>query len=318
MQHVVLGRTGLTVSVAGLGCGGHSRLGQSQGRSFEESVAVVKAAIDAGVTFIDTAAAYGTEDIVGAATCSQRESVVISSKQGIVRPGTSPLGQEFVTGPEFLRAAEQTLKRLSTDYIDVYHLHGVMPDQYDYCRSALLPALVKLKDQGKILFLGLTERFIYDTDHKMLQLALEDDYWDVVMSGFNMINPSARHTVFKQTRKKGIGTLNMFAVRRALSNPILATEALMGLAAHGVIDKKLVNEHDPLGFVLEGEEAETLAEAAYRFCAHEPGVDVVLTGTGSISHLSENLRSINKKALSGTILRQLKKAFGDVDSISGN
>ena len=64
MQTTTLGRTGLTVSVAGLGCGGHSRLGQTQGASFEHSVDIVRTALDRGVTFIDTAEAYGTEEIV--------------------------------------------------------------------------------------------------------------------------------------------------------------------------------------------------------------------------------------------------------------
>ncbi len=71
MDYTTLGRTGLRVSVAGLGCGGNSRLGKADGRSFAESVAVVRRALDLGVNFLDTAAAYGTEEIVGDAI-SQR------------------------------------------------------------------------------------------------------------------------------------------------------------------------------------------------------------------------------------------------------
>ncbi len=67
MAYTTLGRTGLRVSVAGLGCGGFSRLGQGQGSSVAHSIGVVRAALDAGVNFIDTAAQYGTEDIVGQA-----------------------------------------------------------------------------------------------------------------------------------------------------------------------------------------------------------------------------------------------------------
>jgi len=63
MQKMMLGRTGLEVSVAGLGCGGHSRLGQGTGASESQSVSLVEAAIDLGITFIDTAQAYGTEEI---------------------------------------------------------------------------------------------------------------------------------------------------------------------------------------------------------------------------------------------------------------
>lgn len=125
----MLGQTGLEVGVAGLGCGGHSRLGQSYGRSSDQSVALVRAAIDAGVTLIDTAAAYGTEEIVGEAVRNCRDEVVLSTKLGIVTPGTSPLGTNYIAGEDFVRLAEDSLKRLRTDHIDILHLHGVMPGQ---------------------------------------------------------------------------------------------------------------------------------------------------------------------------------------------
>src|ERR1700733_2754079 len=80
MDHVRLGRTSLSVSVAGLGCGGHSRLGQSQGATFDDSVQLVQAALDIGVTYVDTAEMYGTEEIVGAALVGRRDEVVLSTK----------------------------------------------------------------------------------------------------------------------------------------------------------------------------------------------------------------------------------------------
>src|SRR5882757_8884321 len=76
MDYTTLGRTGLRVSVAGLGCGGFSRLGMSTGKSEAESVALVRLAIDSGITLIDTAANYGTEEIVGKAiSVVPRESI---------------------------------------------------------------------------------------------------------------------------------------------------------------------------------------------------------------------------------------------------
>ena len=81
MDYVPFGDTGLSVSVAGLGCGGSSRLGQSQGKSEAHSVDIVRRAYDAGVTLFDTAQAYGTERIVGQAIAAlPRDSVVISTK----------------------------------------------------------------------------------------------------------------------------------------------------------------------------------------------------------------------------------------------
>ena len=81
MEYRSLGKTGLNVSVAGLGCGGNSRLGLGRGASFDDCVAVVRTAVDLGVNFLDTAEAYGTEEIVGAATRSyDRDRLVISTK----------------------------------------------------------------------------------------------------------------------------------------------------------------------------------------------------------------------------------------------
>ena len=65
MQTVRLGRTGLEVSVAGLGCGGHSRLGMAKGHDVHHAADMVRRALDLGITYIDTARAYGTEEAVG-------------------------------------------------------------------------------------------------------------------------------------------------------------------------------------------------------------------------------------------------------------
>ena len=89
MEYTTLGRTGLKVSIAGLGCAGFSRLGLGAGRSEAEAVALVRHAHDLGVNLFDTAAAYGTESVVGQAIKSApRESVVIATKAW-VPPGES-------------------------------------------------------------------------------------------------------------------------------------------------------------------------------------------------------------------------------------
>lgn len=70
------------MSIAALGCGGASRLGQAYGESESHSIGIVHAALDAGVTLIDTAAVYGTEGIVGKALADRREGLIISTKVG--------------------------------------------------------------------------------------------------------------------------------------------------------------------------------------------------------------------------------------------
>lgn len=117
---------------------------------------------------------------------------------------------------------------------------------------------------------------------------------------------------------KDIGVLNMFAVRRALSNTDAATEIFTELQQSGQIDLSDCASTDPLAFLSDPSVANSIVEAASRFCRHEPGVHVVLSGTGSLAHLEENIASIQKPPLPETALIRLREIFGRVDSVSGN
>jgi aryl-alcohol dehydrogenase-like predicted oxidoreductase len=314
MQYKILGRTGLNVSVAGLGCGGHSRLGQTYGNSEEQSIAVVSAALDLGINFIDTAVAYGTEKIVGAALKGRREKVIISTKTGIIS-WSEPNAKPF-SGAQVLEHLDKSLTRLGTDYVDLYNLHGIVASQLDYVASEIVPALIKAREQGKILFLGITEHFGADTSHKMLSAAIPMGVWDVVMVGFNLLNPSARRNVLRLSQAHNVGVQDMFAVRRALSNPEGLKEALDVIDKAGQLDRSKLDAADPLGFLKE--DTAGIVDAAYRFCRHEPGIHVVLTGTGNVEHLKENVASINRGPLPSKMLSKLEELFGQVDSVSGN
>lgn len=318
MQQVKLGKTGLEVGVAGLGSGGSSRLGQGYGISPEDSIRVVKSAFDLGVTFFDTAAVYKTENIVGEGLKGVRDQVVISTKAQIIKPGTPADGDDLAPATQIRTSLEASLRNLQTDYVDVFHLHGVTPDQYEYCVNHLVPELDKMRSEGKIRFFGITERFITDTDHAMMKTALADDYWDVVMLGFNMINPSARNTLFPVTREKGIATLIMFAVRTALSKADALKDLLQELADAQLIDPEIAQAEEPLKFLTDAGVARSLMDAAYRFCRHEPGAEVILTGTGSVDHLRENINSICDSALPADTLDQLETLFGHIDTVSCN
>lgn len=307
MQTVRLGRTGAEVSVAGLGCGGHSRLGMARGADVNQAANVVRRALDLGVTFIDTARAYGTEEAVGQGIAGRRGEVFLSTKAS---PGR---GGALTTAAELAESLDGSLKRLGTDYVDVFHLHGVQPGQYDHCARELVPELHRLKAAGKIRFLGITEQFGGDTGHAMLPRALTDDHFDVVMVGFNLVNPSARERVFPLTQAHNVGTLIMFAVRRQLSDAAALREAVAGLIARGEVDASLVDADDPLGFLRD-----PVVQSAYRFCRHEPGAQVILTGTGSTAHLEENLTAIQAPPLPADEQARLAQIFGKVDSVSGN
>ncbi len=307
MLYTTLGGTGLRVSRMGLGCGGHSRLGLGRGGSHENAVRVVREALDLGVNFIDTAEAYRTEEAVGEAiSVVDRSSVVISTKVG------ASLDGRFATPAETRERVEGCLRRLRTEYVDVLHLHGVSVEEYPHAVEVLYPLLAEMKAEGKIRHVGITEAFIPDPGHLMLSPAVQGGPWEVVMVGFNLLNPSARQRVLPFTRERGIGTLLMFAVRRALSHPSVLKELVAELVAKGTIPDEL-DASDPLGFL-----GGNLQEAAYRFCLHELGIDIVLSGTGSVEHLRENARSLEGARLPEEALARVERVFGKVDSVSGN
>ena len=314
MEFTTLGRTGLKVSVAGLGCGGPSRLGmRNDPQSATHAVALVKQAIDLGVNFLDTAQNYGTEEVVGKAiAATPRDRLVISTKK------TLPSADHADPEQEVIKGLEQSLKLIGTDYIDVYHLHGVEPKDYEFAKNRLMPAMRRLKEQGKIRFIGVTEGFVVDPTHRVLQDGLKEDLWDVVMVGFSLLNPSARKTVFPLTKSKSVGVLNMFAVRRALSQPERLKEICVELMAQGAVEKDALDINNPLGFLLTDTDAATLPEAAYRYCRHEPGVDVVLFGTGNPAHLRENVSAILKPAVPESAVKKLNDIFGALDHLTGN
>jgi L-galactose dehydrogenase len=313
MDYTTLGRTGLKVSVAGLGCGGPSRLGMRDNKSDKEAVALVRQAVDLGVNFLDTAEVYGTEEIVGKAIGGiPRDRIVISTKKKF------PLTDPNDPGGETKKSLEQSLRRLKTDYIDVYHAHGVEPGEYDYAVTKLLPVLVKMREEGKIRFIAISEAFVEDMTHRMLPQAVEDGHWDVVMVGFNLLNQSARNRVFPKTLKNNIGTLVMFAVRRALSQPQRLREVWSELAKKGLVEPDDCNPDAPLDFLLGAGKAASVVDAAYRFCRYEAGAQVILTGTGSADHLKANIESLTKPPLPAPVTARLKDIFAKVDSITGN
>ncbi len=305
MDYTTLGRTGLKVSVAGLGGGGNSRLGLGTGKSEAEAIAVVARAMDLGVNFIDTAEAYGTEGVVGKAVAGRpRDAVVISTKAAIKRDGV------LKTPGEVVAALDASLGRLGLDYVDAYLLHAVAPADYDYALNDLAPALLREQEKGKFRHLGLTETSPRDPTQQMLQRAVHDDVWEVAMLAFNLMNHGARRDVFPHTQANGVGTLLMFVVRNIFSRPEALRQAVNDLAAEGKIPADLAEKDNPLDFLLHEGGAKTLTEAAYRFVRHEPGVDVVLFGTGTPAHVDSNVAAILAPPLPQADRDQLAALFG--------
>ena len=164
MEHRPLGASGIEASVVGLGAwaiGGWLWGGTDERKSVE----AIHAAIDGGINFIDTAPAYGmglSESIVGKALAGRRSQVVIATKCGLVwhsEKGTAHITQDGkplhrYLGPESIRyEVEQSLKRLNTDYIDLYQTHW--QDETTPIEETMT-TLLDLKREGKIRAIGVS------------------------------------------------------------------------------------------------------------------------------------------------------------------
>jgi L-galactose dehydrogenase len=307
MDTAILGRTGLRASAAGLGCGGFSRIGIEK-FGLDHAASIVRAAYDSGLNFFDTATAYGTQAAVGKGLEGiARDSYILSTK--FPYRNRSP--------KELSAALEESLGELKSDYIDIYHLHGVAPEDYPLVRDAFVPLMEKAKQEGKIRYLGITEVFGLDTGHAMFQLSLPDNIFDVIMVGYNLLNPSAAKRVLPAAIKNNLGVLNMFAVRQALHDPAQLKKDIAKILEKGQADPGLVKDGGVLDFLVESGAAGSIVEAAYRFCRHTPGIGVVLTGTGNAGHLRDNIESIKRGPLPAGILEKLETLFGGVDCVSG-
>jgi len=310
MQYTALGRTGLRVSVAGLGTGGFSRMGLKSGKTEDESARLILDAVDLGINFIDTAPPYGTEGVVGKALKSvKRDAMVVATKAFIHR------NDVWSTPERVVASLDNSLRLMGTDYVDVFNLHGIEAYEYDYALNTIAPALIKEKEKGKIRHIGLTENPIVDFTNAALKRALHDPVWEVYMVGFHMMHQGARANVFPVTRQNGIGTLIMFAVRSIFADPPRVAREMKELARKGLVEKWLGETDDPLGFLVHAGGAADIIDAAYRFVRHEPGVDVVLFGTGDAAHLRMNVESLLKPPLPEADRAKLATLFGHLEGI---
>jgi aryl-alcohol dehydrogenase-like predicted oxidoreductase len=162
MQKRKLGKSNLQVSALGLGCMGMS-FSYGPPKDKQEMTSVLRAAVERGITFFDTAEVYGpflNEDLVGEALAPFRTQVVIATKFGFdLSPGHDPRGMKGLPGlnsrPDHIKqAVEGSLKRLRTDVIDLYYQHRVDPD---VPIEDVAGAVKDLIQEGKVKHFGLSE-----------------------------------------------------------------------------------------------------------------------------------------------------------------
>ena len=157
MQKRKLGKSNLEVSAMGLGCMGLS-FGYGPAVDKQQGISLIRAALERGVTFFDTAEVYGpftNEELVGEALAPFRAQVVIATKFGFNIDSTSGKQVGLDSRPEYIKeVAEASLKRLKTDVIDLFYQHRVDPN---VAIEDVAGAVKELIQQGKVRHFGLSE-----------------------------------------------------------------------------------------------------------------------------------------------------------------
>lgn len=311
MERRRLGRTGIEVSLVGLGTGGANVFGQSRGASIDEATALVRRALDLGVDYFDTAALYGDSELRLAASLAgvPRADYVLGSKyQPRVKDG------ELLTAAEVETALGKSLARLETDVIDVYQVHALKADDYDAVVERHLPVLVRAREAGRIRAIGVTELFGGDDPgHRLLQRVLADGLFDVVMVGYNVVHQSAERSIFPAAARDDVGVVIMAAVRRALATRDRLEALIAELKAAGDIAPDAVPDEDPLGWLVRDGNPSVQA-ACYRYVAEDPAVSVVLTGTFDLAHLEEDVAAVALGPLPVADRDRLRAVFGHLDA----
>jgi len=220
MKQRNLGRSGLRVSAIGLGCMGMS---QAYGtRDDDESRLTLRRALDLGVTFLDTADAYGggdNETLVGSIVREHRNEVVIATKFGILRDATgTPRGVDG--SPAYAkRACDASLQRLGTDVIDLYYLHRVDPN---VPIEESVGAMSDLVRAGKVRHIGLSEASA-DTirrAHGVHPIA-------ALQSEYSLWNREPELNVIPTCRELGVGFVPFSPLGRGfLSGTVTTTEGM--------------------------------------------------------------------------------------------
>jgi len=295
VRHTRLGRSGLTVSVIGLGC---NNLGRPGTATLEQAGtdAVVHAALDAGITFFDVADIYGaepglSEERLGRALGARRDEVVIGTKFGMDMGGVAgDDGGARGSRRYIVRAVEDSLRRLGTDWIDLYQFHT--PDPATPIEETLR-ALDDLVRAGKVRYVGHSNRAgwqIAQAEYVARELGVER--FVSAQNHYNLLDRRAELEVVPAATEFGLGVLPYFP----LANGLLTGKYSQGDAPEGSrlshVRQHMVADADLEQLAAFGrfarERGITEVQAAIGWLAAQGPVSSVIAGATRAAQVVEN------------------------------
>ncbi|MBI4013205.1 MAG: aldo/keto reductase [Candidatus Rokubacteria bacterium] len=320
MEQRTLGKTGLRVSVLGFGCGNVGGL-MVRGAPAERERAVARA-IELGLNYFDTAPSYGdglSERHLGEALRAVRADVYVGTKFR-VEPG-----ELADAGVAIARSLEASLARLGMERVDLFQLHNLVgaSPAAEQVLEAVVPALERLRGQGKIRFYGITALGETSALHRVIDAGV----LDTAQVCYNLLNPSAGVSIPPSFPAQDFGRLLERARRQqvgAIVIRVMAAGALSGvMARHPVAVPAVepiasgpdyatdVRRARALEALAREGHAGSLVEAALRFPLASDAVSTVLLGYSSLEHLELAAAAMAKGPLPPAALGRLAGLWRD-------
>ena len=298
MESRLLGRSGLFVSAISFGAmtfGGEGRF-QVVGQTGEtEAERLIDICLDSGVTLFDTADAYSngrSEEILAHALGAKRHRAIIATKAwGRMGPGPNDIG---ASRQHLVQACEASLKRLKTDYIDVYQIHGF--DVFTPLEETLR-AFDDLVRSGKVRYIGCSN---YTGWQLMKALAISDsrnaERYVSQQIYYSLAGRDAENELVPLGLDQGVGVLVWSPLafgmlsgkfRRGQPNPEGARGTLAG--APGGVDRALVDKITDVQAEIAQARGVTMAQVAVNWLLKKPGISSVIVGARDEAQLKDNL-----------------------------
>jgi aryl-alcohol dehydrogenase-like predicted oxidoreductase len=300
MEYRMLGKTGLRVSAVGLGSMVHA--GHFGPMNDEESLESIDAALELGVNFIDTSDAYGSgysEALLGKALKGRRDKVILATKGGNVMAGPDR-GKRNFSADYIGRVMEESLKRLQTDYIDLYQLHN--PTVEVIQEDEIWELLERQKKEGKIRHYGVSI-------NKMEEgiASVKGGRYETIQIEYNLLDQKPAEAVFPLAQKANAGVVVRVPLRRGLLTGKLRLEDQKRFQGEdvrarnfaGEIFKRELEKVELLRFLEKP--GRSLAQAAIAFCLGQPAVSVVIAGARNGKQMRENAAAADVKLSSDEV-----------------
>lgn len=317
MHYRKLGNTGLTVSEIGFGgwaIGGPADAAGTPlgwGRSNDdESIAAIRRARELGVTFFDTADSYGfgrSESLLGIVLSRTRHDVVIATKVGVARDRDGKVTKDF-SQSHLLHAVDGSLKRLRTDYIDLYQLHN--PTLTELRRDELHETMDRLQEAGKIRFWGVS----ITTPEEGIEI-IEKGWGYALQVLYNVLNQSPAKKLFPLAQEKGYGII----ARVPLASGLLSgkfradTHFAEDDVRQNFLTPKRLEEVMPRvdeAKSIIGGTARHLAEGALRFVLAHEAVSTTIPGMRNIRQVEMNVAA-DEVRVPQEVVDKLRTRLGD-------